>query len=186
MIIGLIFLMFIGMVSALPTTTLNVDPYAEDMSPSEVCPDFAIGFKLDGDMELAVGPAFLTDGTYCDTENNCVYLDFYHWENGVRTEDGEMNAFDFSAATFDVQEVRVKAQTNENVYDYSTITGRPVTADTFLTAPVNPNNGKFPGISYIKFCGIPAPEFPTLALPVGMIVGMVGMIYVVRTREKES
>jgi hypothetical protein len=31
--------------------------------------------------------------------------------------------------------------------------------------------------------GIPAPEFPTLALPVAMIVGMLGLVYTVRNRE---
>lgn len=30
----------------------------------------------------------------------------------------------------------------------------------------------------------PTPEFPTLALPVGMIVGVLGLVYTVKTREK--
>jgi hypothetical protein len=33
-------------------------------------------------------------------------------------------------------------------------------------------------------CSIPSPEFPTLALPAAMIVGMVGVVYTLRTREK--
>ena len=31
--------------------------------------------------------------------------------------------------------------------------------------------------------GIPAPEFPSLALPAGMLIGMVGLVYFVRGRE---
>ena len=31
--------------------------------------------------------------------------------------------------------------------------------------------------------GIPVPEFPTLALPAGMIIGLMGLVYVIRERE---
>lgn len=31
--------------------------------------------------------------------------------------------------------------------------------------------------------GIPVPEFPTLALPVGMMIGLVGLVYIIKNRE---
>jgi len=31
---------------------------------------------------------------------------------------------------------------------------------------------------------VPAPEFPSLALPAALIIGTIGMVYVIKTREK--
>jgi hypothetical protein len=51
----------------------------------------------------------------------------------------------------------------------------------YLTAPRK--NDKYPGISYVNYCGIAPPEFPALALPVVMMIGMVGIIYGIKKRE---
>ena len=66
-----------------------------------------------------------------------------------------------------------------------------------LGVPHNGNNyGK---ISHLTFCykpgdhsndplpppvGVSVPEFPTVALPIGMIIGVLGLVYVVTSREK--
>jgi hypothetical protein len=47
-----------------------------------------------------------------------------------------------------VGEVIVKGGPNALVYHYSP----PATGDTGLHAPLNPNNGKYYGISHIEFC----------------------------------
>jgi hypothetical protein len=49
-----------------------------------------------------------------------------------------------------------------------------VAAGTTLTAD-------FP---LVPVSDIPAPEFPTLALPVGMVLGLIGVIYHIRTRKE--
>jgi hypothetical protein len=180
MIIGLLCLMaFVGVVSA------AVAPFTDRaMTSSVTCPDYSIGFRVEDkpDVTVPINPTFLTDGTYCDqvTGTNCVYLHFYH----IGQAGTDINAFDFSAATFDVQEVVVKGSTKERVYDYSTVNPKPVTADTLLsTPPFVVGGNKYPAISHINFCGIATPEFPTIAVPVGMLIGIVGIVYVVRKRE---
>jgi hypothetical protein len=58
-----------------------------------------------------------------------------------------------------------------------------------VQVPANKNN--FGAISHLTFCygsGVfppptPVPEFPTLALPVGMMIGFAGMILLVKSRE---
>jgi hypothetical protein len=57
--------------------------------------------------------------------------------------------FDFTATGGSVVGIAVKGGPNTNFYDY-----RPngVTSGTKLHAPVNPNNGKFYGLSHVSFC----------------------------------
>ncbi len=57
--------------------------------------------------------------------------------------------FDFTATGGSVIGIAVKGGPNTNFYDH-----RPsgVTSGTRLHAPVNPNNGKFYGLSHVSFC----------------------------------
>jgi len=55
-------------------------------------------------------------------------------------------------------------------------------SDTGLKTPFN--HGGNPGaVSYLRFCyseGTSAPEFPAVALPVGMIIGFLGLVLYIR------
>jgi hypothetical protein len=61
-------------------------------------------------------------------------------------------------------------------------------SDSGLTTPINPESGNYPDISYVLFCYkpyIPTPEFPTLAVPVGLLIGVVYAVGTVRARRVE-
>lgn len=110
-----------------------------------------------------------------------------------------LNSIDFSSS-LPVLGVVVKDGTDGGFfYDY-----RPagVMADTYLTTPIdvpnpnsNPPNKPTTGkeISHVNFCfgpsvyppppPVPTPEFPTLALPLGMLIGIVGLVYSIKSRE---
>ena len=78
-----------------------------------------------------------------------------------------------------------------NQYCYQSAPGGTSNGDTLLYTPINPS-GKPAGISHINFCYDPAlvppppqaPEFPSFALPVAMIVGIIGLVYTIKAREK--
>jgi hypothetical protein len=91
-------------------------------------------------------------------------------------EDGkcEFMSFDW-VSTKPVGAVLVKGGTCYWVYEYFP----GVTSGYGLKAP---DNGKIHAVSHADF-GFVAPEFPTLALPIGMMIGIVGLVYVVRKRE---
>jgi hypothetical protein len=80
--------------------------------------------------------------------------------------------------------VIVKGGDAAYVYEYP----QGATHDEGLSPPAN-QGGNY-GFSHIWFCGIvpnnqglPAPEFPTMALPFGMIIGIVGLVYLIKTRD---
>jgi hypothetical protein len=176
LVVGLLFLMaFVGVVSA-STGTLTLVP------DNQVDCSNYVEFKIDtGEIQIPIA-----DGLHCK-DGRCVTLDFYRVD-GLGTKTGETspyNAFDFKDANFDVHEVIIHGgPLGCNVYSYA----QPVRADTFLTAPfndkgdTNPNNDVFPDLSYIKFC-VSAPEFPTPVLPMSMLIGVAGVVYLVRKRE---
>ena len=68
---------------------------------------------------------------------------------GTITIDVTNSSFDFTANGVTVFQVIVKGGPNANLYDYSGLGG--VTADTGLTAPVNPNNNRPAGLSHLCF-----------------------------------
>lgn len=84
----------------------------------------------------------------------------------------------------------VKGGPQANIYNYKDYNdATPGVADTFsdtgLHAPVNTNNNKWYGISHIDVCDYnPVPEFPTVALPVGMLVGFLGIVTVFTGRKE--
>lgn len=94
--------------------------------------------------------------------------------------------FDWSAgANIQVQAVIVKASNAANTYVYPVV----VWSDTWLHAPVNPS-GSYPALSHIEFCysqvqttppTTAVPEFPTISLPMMLIVGLLGVIVVLKS-----
>ena len=109
-LVGLLCLVvFAGVVSA-----ALVDPVNRPKTNGDgICDGYSIGFKLEDNTQIV--PNFLEDGTYCNAAlTQCVYIDFYSTEG----EGGRINAFNFNSATFDVEEVVVKAGVTENVYNY--------------------------------------------------------------------
>ena len=76
--------------------------------------------------------------------------------------------------------VILKAATLANVYKYDP----GATSDKGLEVPYNPENTNPFNLSHIDYCNyVPTPEFPTMALPVGMIIGIMGLVYVSKKRE---
>jgi hypothetical protein len=91
-------------------------------------------------------------------------------------------------SNFVVDAVIVKDGSNPaNMYRYSPglksdggLTVAPQHWDIGDPFPTTPTYG---GISHIMFCynpTIPTPEFPTVALPVGMIIGLLGAVFYIR------
>ncbi|HEX6197722.1 MAG TPA: SpaA isopeptide-forming pilin-related protein [Jiangellaceae bacterium] len=126
-----------------PTTTLEVQPTGVHGNPtcSDVTDpdDFLFEFKLEP----------VEDGTFplsFDGLTGSVTVDQYN------TPDGQ--AFDFSfAGDFVAATVVVKGGPDANLYDYIAASFAPgAQADTFLHAPINPNNDRFYGLSHISFC----------------------------------
>jgi hypothetical protein len=89
--------------------------------------------------------------------------------------DVEFMSFDWES-TKPVGAVLVKGATCYWVYEYfpGAISGFGLTA---------PNNGKINKVSHADLGFVTAPEFPTLALPFGMMIGIVGLVYVTNKRE---
>jgi len=93
----------------------------------------------------------------------------------------EPMSFDWVSEDADIYHVIVKAATEANVYHYSVYEGGS-RSDTYLVPP-----GIY-AVSHITFCGykgdVPVPEFPTLALPAGLLVGMLGLVFAVRRKNE--
>lgn len=126
-----------------PTTTLGVQPQGIHGNPTcndvTAAEDFLFEFKLEpvvsGTFPLAfdglTGSVTVTVGS-----------------------DPQGQVFDFSfTGDFVAATIVVKGGPNANLYDYVAASFAPgASADTFLHAPVNPNNNRFFGLSHISFC----------------------------------
>ncbi len=96
------------------------------------------------------------------------------------TVDG--NLVDFTS-NFDVGVVVVKGGPYADIFTYPA----GIRADTGLHAPVNPENGEYYGISHVNICNpsdTNVPEFPTLAIPAGLLVGFIGLVSTLRSRKE--
>ena len=102
-----------------------------------------------GTTELKVEP--VADGTFSDGTLT-VTIDVRN------TADGQV--FDWTS-NIGVDSVFVKGGPNGNLYAYNPES----TGDTGLHAPVNPNNGKFFGLSHISFCYDADGPPPTTTIP---------------------
>lgn len=177
----LVMLAFIGVASAIPFTTLPGDPGTVKCDDARI-----IGFD-DGDSVFYIDPVSLTwdDGEqFFDTPAGRIWID-------AKTE-AMGQYFNWRTETWAPEVILVKGGPAANVYNYITYAdATPGVADTMedfgLHAPDNPDNpnGIWYGISHIDFCGgVPTPEFPTIALPVGMIIGFLGIVSLVRGKKE--
>jgi hypothetical protein len=58
-------------------------------------------------------------------------------------------------------------------------------SDSGLKTPFNPS-GQPGAVSHLRFCyhvATTAPEFPAIALPIGMLIGLLGLVLIIRTKE---
>ena len=60
----------------------------------------------------------------------------------------------------------------------------PTLNEKYLAILWNPRDPGQPVAIEIPVPGIPSPEFPTLALPVGLIIGLAGMVEYIKTRKE--
>ncbi len=159
-VIGIFFLMvFVGVAAA--ASEMGVQPVRVEGNPT--CADLvgctAETVKIEISRSYPSGPQELAieGGKVTFTINSITDID---WHSDVP-----------------VACIIVKGGNAANVYHYE----GGVTEDWGLTPPEN-SGGNF-GLSHLDYCGIATPEFPTIALPVGMMVGFVGLIYAVKKRE---
>lgn len=115
-----------------PTTTLLVQPVALDGNRNCAAGDSEFEFRIN-----APG-----SGTFTQTSSGVtIELTVYNTASG--------QAFDFEILNgFVADAIYVKAGPDTNFYDYEP----PASADTFLHGTVNPNNGRFYGLSHLSFC----------------------------------
>ncbi|MDG6257094.1 MAG: hypothetical protein QCH35_05785 [Methanomicrobiaceae archaeon] len=167
-------LLILAVVAVAPAWAASVDPVEVDGNPTcgDICPcDPACvqiaKFEADpqeGEVGIA-DPA--TDGGV--TISNITYK-----------EGEEPMSFDWVSTEADIYHVIVKAATEANVYHYYVYEGGS-RSDTYLIPPGTQ------AISHITFCGkegIVVPEFPTLALPAALLVGMLGLVFAVRRKNE--
>jgi hypothetical protein len=113
--------------------------------------------------------------------------------NGPNSQSGS-NLDGFSVTTTVISDQNINWNSNFAVNailvhsnSYNEYTYNPgQTSDTGLAAPSNP--GTQIHLDRIEFCysspnGIPTPEFPTMALPFSMIIGIAGLVYLVKGRD---
>ena len=134
-------LLVLGLIAVL-VPTLSKPVSATHVAPQFVAGNPTCGELGDSELELRVQP--VADGTFTDGVLTVVI--------DVRdTNDGQV--FDFTS-NIPVESVFVKGGPDGNLYVYNPSVG----SDTGLHAPVNPNNGKFYGLSHISFCYSPVPS----------------------------
>jgi hypothetical protein len=139
---------------------------------TEVVPAYYAGNPTCGDIGYSEGYEFDPPVVGTSPDGAVTITDIY------RVDENEY--FDWSAVGVHVQAVIVKGGPNADAYVYCP---QVVMSDTGLHAPVNPSNGIFYGLSHVDFCFNPpinTPEFPTAALPMMMIIGLLGAILVLK------
>jgi hypothetical protein len=116
-----------------------------------------------------------------------LYSGTYDLGNGetitITATDGTTIAWESDA---DIHCILMKAGDGGDVYCYTS----PVTGDSGLTTPYNQNE-QLHAISHIIICYTSGtnpppsvPEFPSLALPVAMMIGVIGVVYLIKSREQ--
>lgn len=119
-------------------------------------------------------------GTFLKIESKTGYSGTYPVGSGtitITTTDGQTIAW--TSQNVDIDCIYMKGGNGGEVYCYNP----PVQGDSGLSTPVDTTNNKPKGISHINICytsGSSVPEFPTLALPVAMMIGFLGLVLFVR------
>ena len=166
LIIGLalvVLMASIGVVSA--TTGVFHGPIPNNQATCALLLPGSTEYRLDADL--------LYDGLHTNP------LDGFKVEIGITNS---QNIW-WTSKNYPVDLVIVKDGSNDvNYYTYMP----SAMSDTGLQTTLN-SAGQVGGTSHIAFCytpGTSAPEFPAVALPIGMIIGFLGLVLYVRgTRE---
>jgi hypothetical protein len=128
-------------------------------------------------LEIETGGSY--DGTYCVDATHCIVIDAY----GVPGTTGE-NSIDWSS-NFDVECIVLKGGDG---YDTYYCTDDHKRQDGSMSTPIKSNNHLPSQISHILICYFPpdynVPEFPSLALPVAFLIGMIGAVQYIRIRKE--
>jgi hypothetical protein len=140
--------------------------------------------------DLGCGTQFKveTEGTYtnewCLSFGNCISIEAITESDGAETKEVGINW----TSDFPVNCVFMKASPGGYLYCYE----NPSKGDNFLyTAKVKDTDNRHE-ISHILFCYDPSeiypppevPEFPSVAVPVALIIGIGGLVFLVRSREQ--
>ena len=167
MIIGILCLMaIVGFASA---HTPTVIPGASQ-NEAKTC-----AYQIEGSVEFKLDP--VPDGTYSAGASNVLSI--------VKPSEvpGSEESFDFTSTVAVLGVIVKDGNDGANFYNFGP---SGIMGHDYLTTPFDGNKG----ISNIHFCFAAGsypppvvPEFPTVALPVGMLIGLVGLVYFVRTRE---
>ena len=173
----MILLAFFGIASAAAT----LDPTGAGIVPVPLtgnlrC-DELIGFQA-GDslawIEVDAIQNSLNDGYEpFVTSLGTIYIDAKTGPNG--------QYFDWYTVGFAPEIITVHGSNTKMVYDYGT-TAAIEMSDTLLHAAVPGQSSSWADLSNIEVCGgqMEAPEFPAVALPVGMLIGFLGLVLYIR------
>ena len=117
-----------------------------------------------------------------ETQTPTLYSGTYDLGNGetikITATDGTTIAWESTAK---VNCIFMKGGDGGDVYCYNP----PKAGDSGLTTTYN-QNGQHHAISHIVICysrGTSIPEFPSLALPAAMMIGILGVVYLIKSRE---
>lgn len=174
LIIGLLCIMFVGIVSAVDPTDGGITPVVWTKGVYDPVAHTAPGGNPScaqigcGDESVKIeDPSYLQINS-----QHTVNLDEGHWITitiGATLEDISW----VSDSTINC--IIVKGGDSAYVYHYED----GATHDEGLATPPNPA-GNF-GLSHMTFCDVIfTPEFPTMALPVGLLIGLVGIVLFIK------
>jgi hypothetical protein len=171
---------FVGLVSAdVPSTAAGITPVVWTNGPYNADAHTARGGNPDcADIGCSAEIVKIEDASYLQlnsthTEN----LDGGHWIKITIGATLQQISWESDAL---ISCVIVKGGSSAYVYQYP----QGATHDEGLVTPPN-SAGNF-GLSHITFCNmIATPEFPTLALPVTLLIGIFGVVLFIQRSKEE-
>ena len=187
LIVGLLVLLmaFVGVVSAARTGP-------DDFFHNENCADIhcpaGYQYKIEApltDIETLVGSETFTNS---DGFSVTVTVQAYDPSDPSFDPDGDRKLVTWTS-NWPASAVITKDGGGQHVfvYRYDGETSDKLSPSNYGGIEIPPNANTYGEISHITFCygepEFPAPEFPTIALPMAMLIGVVGVVYLVRKRE---
>ncbi|MDG6257093.1 MAG: hypothetical protein QCH35_05780 [Methanomicrobiaceae archaeon] len=169
-------LLILAVVAVAPGWAAEVDP--EWVAGNPDCADVCEGYWC---KEVKFEEDDLYDGSILEK------ITIYNFTYKIDDETGEPDLdeiiqFDWKSEDIYVTCVIVKGGSGANLYSYYLEYPEGLLEDTVLLPP------DIYAVSHITFCGykgdVPVPEFPTLALPAGLLVGMLGLVFAVRKKNE--
>ena len=180
-VIGLLCLMsFVGLVSAdVPSTAAGITPVVWTNGQYNADAHTAPGGNPSCAQIGCGGESVkIEDASYLQiNSNHTVNLDGGHWIKITIGATLQEISWESDAL---ISCVIVKGGDSAYVYQYP----QGATHDEGLVTPSNP--GANFGLSHITFCNmIATPEFPTMALPVGLLIGIFGVVLFIQRSKEE-